>query len=113
MRRTPTRWVLNGTSKKEIPRAACRLASLLRRWRADVLHTHHYDQAVIGWLATRIYRKTRLVIGRHYSDSIYRSTTGLKRKTLLALEQMVNRAATADHCPLDLHPRDPDALARN
>ena len=67
--------------------------ALLRRWRADILHTHHYDQAVIGWMATRIYRKTRLVIGRHYSDSIYRSTTGLKQKALLALEQVVNRAA--------------------
>ena len=65
----------------------------LCRWRADILHTHHYDQAVIGWLATRIYPKTRLVIGRHYSDSIYRSTSGLKRKALLALEQVVNRAA--------------------
>ena len=48
------RWVLNGTSRREIPRAAYQLASLLRRWRADILHTHHYDQAVIGWLATRI-----------------------------------------------------------
>ena len=87
------RWVLNGTSRREIPRAAYQLASLLRRWRADILHTHHYDQAVIGWLATRIYRKTRLVIGRHYSNSIYRSATGVKRKALLALEQMVNRVA--------------------
>ncbi len=87
------RWVLNGKSRREIPRAAYQLASLLRRWRADILHTHHYDQAVIGWLATRIYRKTRLIIGRHYSNSIYRSTTGWKRKTLLSLEQMVNRSA--------------------
>ena len=38
--------------------------------------------------------RLRLVVGRHYSDSIYRSTTGLKRKILLALEQMVNRAAS-------------------
>jgi len=87
------RWVLNGTSRREIPRAAYQLASLLRRWKADILHTHHYDQAVIGWLATRIYPKTRLVVGRHYSDSIYRSSRGWKRKVLLALEQAVNRAA--------------------
>ncbi len=87
------RWVLNGTSRRQIPRAAYQLAHLLRRWRADILHTHLYDEAVIGWLATRIYPKTRLVVGRHYSDSIYRSTTGVKRKALIALEQMVNRAA--------------------
>jgi glycosyltransferase involved in cell wall biosynthesis len=87
------RWILNGTSRREIPRAACQLASLLRCWKADILHTHHYDQALIGWLATRIYPRTRLVIGRHYSDSIYRSTMGVKRRALLVLEQMVNRAA--------------------
>jgi glycosyltransferase involved in cell wall biosynthesis len=87
-------WTLNGTARREVPRAAGQLAGLLHRWKPDILHTHHYDQAVIGWLATRIYRRTRLVIGRHYSDSIYRSTTGLKRRTLLALEQVVNRAAS-------------------
>lgn len=52
------RWVLNGTSRRQIPRAAYQLAHLLRRWRADILHTHLYDEAVIGWLATRIYPKT-------------------------------------------------------
>jgi glycosyltransferase involved in cell wall biosynthesis len=88
------RWTLKGTARREIPRAAGQLASLLRRWKADILHTHHFDQAVIGWLATRIYRRSRLVIGRHYSDSIYRSTTGLKRRTLLTVEHLVNRAAS-------------------
>jgi glycosyltransferase involved in cell wall biosynthesis len=87
------RWVLNGVSRSGIPRAVWQLAALLRRWRADVLHTHHYDQAVIGWLATRVYPRTRLVVGRHYSDAIYRSARGWKRKGLLVLEQAVNRAA--------------------
>jgi glycosyltransferase involved in cell wall biosynthesis len=87
------RWTLNGVSRREIPRAACELAGLLRRWKVDILHTHHYDQSIIGWLATRIYPQSRLVIGRHYSDAIYRSTQGLKRKALLTLEQIVNRAA--------------------
>jgi L-malate glycosyltransferase len=88
------RWTLSGISRREIPRAAWELARLLRRWKADILHTHHYDQSVIGWLATRIYPRPRLVIGRHYSDAIYRSTHGLKRKALLTLEQTINRAAT-------------------
>lgn len=91
--RTP-RWVLKGTSRWSIPQTAWRLARLLRAWKSDILHTHNYDQAVIGWLATRMCPKTRLVVGRHYSDSIYRSSSGWKRQTLLALEQAVNRAAT-------------------
>lgn len=86
-------WVLPGLGRRDLFRTAWRLASLLRRWRADVLHTHHFDQAVIGWLATRLHRRTRLVVGRHYSDAIYRSAAGFKRKALLAVEQAVNAAA--------------------
>jgi glycosyltransferase involved in cell wall biosynthesis len=87
------RWVLSGTSRREVPRAAWQLAGILRRWKVDILHTHHYDQAVIGWWATRLHPRTRMVVGRHYSDAIYRSAAGLKRKLLLGLEQAVNRAA--------------------
>jgi glycosyltransferase involved in cell wall biosynthesis len=86
-------WNLGSTSRRSMLPATYQLARLLRNWRADVLHAHHYDQAIIGYLATRIYRKTRLVIGRHYSDSIYRSTTGVKRQALLRIEQLCNGAA--------------------
>jgi glycosyltransferase involved in cell wall biosynthesis len=88
------KWVLNGAARREVPRAAVQLAGVLKRWRADVVHAHHYDQAVIGWLATRLYPKARLIVGRHYSDSIYRSSSGIKRRALLAIEQAVNRAAS-------------------
>jgi glycosyltransferase involved in cell wall biosynthesis len=86
-------WTLNGVSRRQGLRAAFQLAGILRRWKTDILHTHHYDQALIGWIASRLYPKARLVIGRHYSDSIYRGTSGPKRRLLLALEQVANRAA--------------------
>ena len=87
------RWVLNGLSRRGMPRAVWELAGLMRRWRPDILHTHHYDATVIGWLASWLYPRVRLVVGRHYSDAIYRSSTGLKQKAYLGVEQMVNRAA--------------------
>jgi glycosyltransferase involved in cell wall biosynthesis len=87
------RWLIPGTARSDWPRTAWRLSRLLREWDAHILHTHHYDQAVIGWMATRLYKRTRLVVGRHYSDAIYRSSTGVRRRALLALEQKVNRAA--------------------
>lgn len=88
------RWVLGGLSRTHIPFTAWRLARLLKAWQTDILHVHHYDQAVIGMLATRLFRRTRLVVGRHYSDAIYRSTNGVKQKALLAIESNVNRSAT-------------------
>lgn len=88
------RWVVPWRSRRTLLAAAWRLANVLRRWRVDVLHTHHYDEALIGWMATRLHRRTRLVVGRHYSDAIYRSARGWKRRTLLALERVVNRSAT-------------------
>lgn len=87
------RWRLPFESRRSFHRAAWRLARILRDWKCDILHVHHYDQALIGWLATRFHRRTRLVVGRHYSDAIYRSAAGWKRRALLAAEQIVNRAA--------------------
>jgi glycosyltransferase involved in cell wall biosynthesis len=88
------RWILDGTTRTALPRVTWRLARLLRRWNADIVHSHHYDQAVIGWLATRLHRRTRHVVGRHYSDAIYRLPHGPRRRALLSIEQAVNRAAT-------------------
>ncbi len=86
--------LLPGNSRRDAVRTAWRLSRLLKEWKIDILHAHHFEQAIVGWMATRIYRKTKLVIGRHYSDSIYRQASALKRKGLLAVEQTINRAAT-------------------
>jgi glycosyltransferase involved in cell wall biosynthesis len=59
----------------------------------DIVHAHHFDQSVIAWMATRLFRKTALVIGRHYSDALYRVPSWVKRTGLLAIEQLVNQAA--------------------
>src|ERR1700682_3238895 len=91
-RDTP-QWTLNGISRREISRAAFKCARLLRQWKVDILHAHHYDQAVIGLLATRLHPGTKLVVGRHHSDAIYRSSRGWRRKALLAVEWAMNRAA--------------------
>ena len=95
-------WVVPWRPRRDLITAARRLARILRDWRADVLHTHHYDEAIIGWLATRLYRRTKLVVGRHYSDEIDLLTTGLKRTALVMLERAVNRAATRIIVPSSL-----------
>ncbi len=87
------RWFFGGTSRRYLPLTIWRLARLLRKWQVDILHTHHYEQALIGWWATRLNPATRLVVGRHYSDAIYRLPASVKRTMLLRLEQRVNRAA--------------------
>ena len=86
--------LLNGTGRKKVPGAVNRLASLLHKMKIDIVHAHHFDQGMIAWMATRLYRKTALVIGRHYSDALYRVPSRTKRVGLLAIEQVVNRAAT-------------------
>jgi glycosyltransferase involved in cell wall biosynthesis len=86
-------WNLKTPSRRSIILCVCRLAGILRSWAPDVLHTHHYEQAVIGWIATRICRRTRLVIGRHYSDALYRVPGRVHRTMLLQIEAIVNRSA--------------------
>ena len=85
--------VLNVTGRAKIPNAVSMLASLLRNMKIDVVHAHHFDQSVIAWMATRLFRKTALVIGRHYSDALYRVPSRVKRTGLLAIERLVNQAA--------------------
>jgi glycosyltransferase involved in cell wall biosynthesis len=85
--------VLNGAGREKIPSAVKKLASILRRMKIDIVHAHHFDQGVIAWMATRLCRKTALVIGRHYSDAVYRVPSRTKRAGLLAIEQVVNSAA--------------------
>lgn len=87
-------WLLGGNTRRALPRTVWRVVRLLREWDVDILHSHHYDQSVIGWLATRLHRSTRHVVGRHYSDAIYRLPRGHKRQALLSLEQRVNSAAS-------------------
>ncbi len=88
------RWFVPWKPRRELMGPARRLARILRDWKADILHTHHYDEALIGWLATRLHRPTKLVIGRHYSDQFAYLPSRLKRTVLLAAERVVHRAAT-------------------
>jgi L-malate glycosyltransferase len=86
--------LIEGASRVRMLPSAIKLARLLREWKIDILHAHHYDQGLIGWLATKLSPKTKLVIGRHYSDSIYRLPNAFKSKSFLAAEQIVNRHAS-------------------
>lgn len=85
--------LLKGRSKKNLFSTAWKLSRLLKKWNIDILHTHHFDQAIIGWLATKLYPKTKLVIGRHYSDALYRLPNKLKQKLFLKIEQKINHSA--------------------
>ena len=105
------RWLVPWKPRRGLIGAARRLAGILRDWKADVLHTHHYDEALIGWLATRLNRRTKLIVGRHYSTEIDLSTSGFKRCALARAEQIANRAATRIIAPssfiVDQLTRDP------
>ncbi len=86
-------WVLSGRARLEYPLTIVRLARLLRRERVDLLHTHHYDEALIGVLAARLAGTRATVIGRHYHDELYLVAGGAKLRALLAVEGMANRLA--------------------
>lgn len=73
---------------------AIRLRNLIRKYRIDILHTHHFYESVMGWLATRGTR-CHHVVGRHYHVEFYLTTKGLKLRGYLALESMVQKSAAA------------------
>jgi glycosyltransferase involved in cell wall biosynthesis len=84
--------------RRAYPRALDRLRRLLSAWRIDLVHCHHYDPAVLTWLATRC-SPVRFVVGRHYSDAIELNTTGLRRRAYLGLERRVFASAASTIVP--------------
>lgn len=76
-----------------IPRITWQLVKILREWQPDILHTHHYEEAFIGFLATKLCPNVKLIVGRHYSDFIYRLPQGVKTKALFKIEKLFNTAA--------------------
>ena len=94
--------LIKGNSRVGTVPTAWKLSRLLREWKIDILHAHHYDQAIVGWLATKLYPKTKLVIGRHYSEALCRLPNGWKAKTLIGLEQIINRHAARIIVPSQL-----------
>jgi glycosyltransferase involved in cell wall biosynthesis len=75
-------------------RAVFALRTILKRERIDILHAHHYTPGFIAMMATRRL-PVALVMGRHYSDALYRLSRGLRRRAYLSLEATCNRRAAA------------------
>jgi glycosyltransferase involved in cell wall biosynthesis len=88
-------FVLGCAKRRHYPFAILRLARVLRQNRVDVLHTHHYDETIIGVLAAKVARIKAVVIGRHYDDEFYLTASGIKLRILLAVENFCNRHASA------------------
>src|SRR4029077_18256135 len=78
--------------------AVPRLRRLLARERIALLHTHHYEPAVLGLLAT-LGTRVPLILGRHYSDAIQQLARGARRGAYLAVESICNRRAAAVVAP--------------
>lgn len=86
---------LNVNGRRDYPGAIFRLAAILREQKVDILHAHHYDEALIGSAAAAMVAKCRLVVGRHYYDEIYLLSRSVKRYAYLAFEKFINRSANA------------------
>ena len=88
------KFLVSGGGRANIPKAARQLAQILQDEKIDILHTHHYDQALIGAMAVRHSPRTRFIFGRHYCYNLYRITSWTKRNAFLVAENWANRRAT-------------------
>jgi len=77
------------------------LAEEIRKFKPDILHTHHFDESILGALMVKFGIVPRLVIGHHYSDHIYVLTKGLKRKIFLEIERWCNSKAARTIVPTE------------
>jgi glycosyltransferase involved in cell wall biosynthesis len=95
----PVRVTKDPVDRRHLASVVAELVREIRRLRPQVLHVHHYYENVAAALAVKIAAVPAYVIGRHYSDHIYYLTTGLKRRALIAVEQICNRTAAGIAVP--------------
>jgi glycosyltransferase involved in cell wall biosynthesis len=86
-------FVVKGDHRWQYPWTVAALLRIVRKEEIDILHVHHYDEALIGGLASSLRRATRLIVGRHYSDSLYRVPGPVKRRLLFRFEALAYRRA--------------------
>lgn len=85
---------LNVRGRRDYPAAILRLAAILRKHQVDILHAHHYDEALLGAAAVSLVSGCRLVIGRHYHDEIYLLSRRVRLRALVGLESLANAVAS-------------------
>lgn len=76
-----------------IPQITWKLIKVIREWQPDILQTHHFEEAFIGFLAKKLCPGIKLIVGRHYSDFLYHLPSGLKTRALFKIEGLSNNAA--------------------
>ena len=84
---------LEAHGRLRYPGAVTRLARILRQRQIDILHAHHFEEALLAVAAARWAGGCRVVVGRHYHDEIYLLTRWAKRAALLGAEALVHGAA--------------------
>ena len=87
------KFLVPGRGRSNLFQSARKLGRILREEKIDILHTHHYDQAMIGALAVRHSPQTKFIFGRHYCYNLYRIPGMVKRNLFLAGERWADRKA--------------------
>jgi L-malate glycosyltransferase len=75
-----------------LPWTALRFAALAIRSRAQIIHAHMFDPALVAAIASRLTRRP-LVLTRHHSDAIHRLEGRARRGAYLRVEHFVNGTA--------------------
>jgi glycosyltransferase involved in cell wall biosynthesis len=83
---------LGPTTRLSLPWTAIRFAALTRQRRAQIIHGHLFEPALVAALASRLSRRP-LVLTRHHSDAIYRLEGRVRRGAYLQAERFVNSSA--------------------
>ncbi len=70
---------VKGRSLSDIPQMVSGLARLLRQERFDILHLHMLQATIVGGLAVKFARGTKVVVTKHYTDDLSSQNPVVKR----------------------------------
>lgn len=86
-------YVLNSVERYQYLGVVWKLISIIKKNKIDIVHAHLFDESFLMAIVKLCMPRVKFVIGRHYSDEIYLTSQGVKRKKSLWIESFSNRMA--------------------
>jgi glycosyltransferase involved in cell wall biosynthesis len=84
---------LGQPNARNLARLVPAINKIIRKKAINILHSHLFEEAIIGGVLKVLNPQVKFILGRHYSDETYLLHHGIKRKFWLAVEGFANQKA--------------------
>jgi len=93
---------INGNAWSDVPRMSLGLFKLLTRERFDIVHLHMLQATIVGGLAAKFARTSKVIVTKHYNDEMLKQSSVVKGLDNLFTKRADRVAAISSHVERDM-----------